>query len=677
MNSMQKLLGISILALAACSPTPQSPTGAIGDKLLTVENAFSGETEGAQQVSPEEFRRRVGAGELTLVSDAIRAAQNDSRMKQHQNDRNFLRSLSNKSAYLEDLLSQADQSPDYQPDALVTLPDGQKVTLLGVSSQMRDAVVRQQLAQSTENALADYALSYALLPEAMQSQAAAPESLKGKPLEEIKAALAQLNALLETDPSALRTARLEASPTGPGISGRVSAQDLTPKAGNGTDNNGPCAAPSNFFSRYWFPLKNFISPVKNQSVRGTCWAFSAIGAVESRLRVQDDIRIDLSEQFLVNKYKREWYPDDFGEGGGSEAALAKLVDTNQALPPESFWTYNPSTIRTSTGSSYFFSCFAASGFYSGTCSNSAHQSQQVCTVTQTPQGKLSYCAYEKMTFSGAGARASKAVQIWANGQSFDLNRYIRYLATGHTIIASFPVYRGFDEAPTSGANAGVVSDYSMTFRNAAGQYVSGSRGNHVAQIVGFLSNWDMRREATTPNIGGGGYFILKNSWGCTAGDGGYYYIPANYVSQLFSDMSVLDFDSRRSTAWSREQANPATDESPVFKIPANPVQVIQNLETDLAKFFQVVHRFTSSVNLTVTSSVDGSLYSGPFNTANVTPSTLNRTFRTPGPRTLTLTARYGSTQAQASLAVNVLAPPANPYPVITSARVVSSELIGS
>ena len=32
-------------------------------------------------------------------------------------------------------------------------------------------------------------------------------------------------------------------------------------------------------ARYWFPLKYFISPVKNQGGRGTCWAFTAISAM--------------------------------------------------------------------------------------------------------------------------------------------------------------------------------------------------------------------------------------------------------------------------------------------------------------------------------------------------------------------------------------------------------------
>ena len=67
-------------------------------------------------------------------------------------------------------------------------------------------------------------------------------------------------------------------------------------------------------ARFWFPLKSFVSPIKKQANRGLCWAFAAIGAVESRERVQNNNRVDLSEQFLVNKVKQDWDDDDYNDG---------------------------------------------------------------------------------------------------------------------------------------------------------------------------------------------------------------------------------------------------------------------------------------------------------------------------------------------------------------------------
>ena len=43
-----------------------------------------------------------------------------------------------------------------------------------------------------------------------------------------------------------------------------------------------------------------------------------------------------------------------------------------------------------------------------------------------------------------------------------------------------------------------------------------TKGNHVLAAVGYHLD---------PNVAGGGYFILKNSWGTECGDKGYHYYP--------------------------------------------------------------------------------------------------------------------------------------------------------
>ena len=80
--------------------------------------------------------------------------------------------------------------------------------------------------------------------------------------------------------------------------------------------------------------------------------------------------------------------------------------------------------------------------------------------------------------------ASRVRQIWANGESFNLNQYRALLASGVSLIASFPVHVGITEAPATG----IVSDYRKQMRNAAGTLVDGASGGHLVQIVGFISN---------------------------------------------------------------------------------------------------------------------------------------------------------------------------------------------
>jgi C1A family cysteine protease len=49
-------------------------------------------------------------------------------------------------------------------------------------------------------------------------------------------------------------------------------------------------------------------------------------------------------------------------------------------------------------------------------------------------------------------------------------------------------------------------------------------------VVSFVSNQDL--QAVMPNAppgSGGGYFIVKNSWGSCFSDGGYIYLPWDYM----------------------------------------------------------------------------------------------------------------------------------------------------
>jgi C1A family cysteine protease len=524
--SITALLGLVVL-LTACPSTK-----VVNTSLFNETNAWKEPIPSdAEIVSPEEFERRIEAGETELVSTESLAAQKVALDKKFQDEKSYLAGLSEKSEYVTELLEQAADSTTFVGDVTVEGPSG-PVVLLGLGNQILQAAEAQRLSQDVTNALDVYTLTYALLPENLKSEATTPESLKGKPLADIQAELGKLNELLGTlSSSQLDGVRLETN---------TKSQPPSLNAGNGTDNDGVCN-PTNLFRQYWFPLKNFVSPVKDQGVRGTCWAFAAIGAVESRERVQNNNPADLSEQFLVNKVKEDWDSDDDSDSHWPERALQLAMDNGQAFPSEAGWTYNRSLSR--PNNSYANSC---SG-YTGDCSDTSHQSRRVCTDLVVAD----YCSYATVKFNGAGIAASHSRQIWSSGETFYLENYRLLLSQGHVIMASFPVYTGFDR-PTNG----VVTDYSKT----------GARDGHVVQIVGFLSDEDLGTPGNPVKIGGGGYFIIKNSWGCNAGDGGYYYIPADYVSSIFAKLSVLNFDNRRSDFWSKEQANPGSTEAPKIEI---------------------------------------------------------------------------------------------------------------
>ena len=168
---------------------------------------------------------------------------------------------------------------------------------------------------------------------------------------------------------------------------------------------------------------------------------------------------------IFNKVKREWFESDFVDGGSAASALNAAVDRNQSLMPETGWTYNAAAGRpdnafdsgvAGTAASYAGACTG----YNGWCSQTAHQSPESCTTVQGTR----FCGFNKQVFTGAGVAASRVRHMWANGEPFNLNQYRSLLASGVSLIASFPVYEGIMATPATG----IVSDYRKQMRNAVG-----------------------------------------------------------------------------------------------------------------------------------------------------------------------------------------------------------------
>ena len=518
MNILPTVARLSLLALSlvACGGGSSPPTPQPTDPLLTETNAWKDAVPAdAEIVSVDDFRKALASGDAVLVSSASLAAQKAAREQQYQSDLAYLSGLSDKGPYVQRLLKAAASVPNANGDRSAS--GGRGVLLLGLAQQLRGAVEAYQRSQDPTNALTAYTTSYNLLSDVLKAQADTPDSLKGASLVQIAAAATKLNDLLGSVPNLDHTLP-DTGITGSALrgGGSIGAQAVSP--GNGTDNSGPCT-PSGLVKSYWFPLKNFVSPIKNQAGRGTCWAFAAVGALESRERVQNGAAPDLSEQFLVNKVKQDWDSSDDTDGYWSDRALQTAADKGQVFPSEGAWTYNPAGARPYPkydNTCYLDNHMDAQGRldhpYNGTCSETAHESRRTCTTFV-----FTFCSYVKVTYSGAGVGSSGTTLRWSSGTPFNLNLYRDLLAQGYTLLADFPVYKGFDEASGAG---GLVSNYTTDTSDGK------DAGGHAVQFVGFLSNDTLSKYGQVSKVGGGGYFILKNSWGCV-GDGGYYYVPAD------------------------------------------------------------------------------------------------------------------------------------------------------
>ena len=652
-SSAHRLVGLItvVLCVAGCGSSgggKAPPTGG-----FTEDDAWTGRAPtDATELTPEDFRARVDSDEIVVRSSGAVDATRAARQTRYDDDKDKLVAIPNPGPAVEALLDELAEQPTVEGERPVDVPGAGTVVLYGLGTQARNAVDSYELSQRVDNATTAYQQVYDLLPTELRATVPTPASLDGKPLADVDAALAAVESALA---GASTKARLEPRPAAPGAPTSNAKEALRP--GAGTDHDASCAAPTGLAAQYWFPLKRFVSPVKNQAKRGTCWAFAAIGSVESRERVQNGNTYDLSEQFLVNKVKQDWDSDDYSDGYWSDRALNTAVDRGQALLAEGGWTYNPATGRPSVKDgdedSYDNTCTPyGEGPNAGTCSKTAHESRRYCTDYLL----FDVCGYARVNFGGPGVAASRAYNVWTSGQRFDLDRYRFLLDQGVVLLASFPVYRGFMDD----AAGGVVSNYAKTRLDGMGKEVSGSYGGHEVQIVAFIDNAALSKPGRPAvNIGGGGYFIIKNSWGCGAGDGGYYYVPADYVSGSFSSLDALAFDSRRSDAWNREQANPGGSEPLKVELLMNPARVDLRVPTDIARFFRVSHPVAKSVHLNISAGALGVIYDGAWSTdpdALFGPS-FRYTFAQAGSVPVTLTATYGDVVASARLTINVINSP--------------------
>lgn len=611
-------------------------------RLLTAENSYSKIPADAQTMPSEEFIKGLTEGSLTLKSPQKSAEQLRLREASYQDNLAILKALK-VSPTVSDLLDAIGKTTNPFFEPTIQLGNGQQVQLLSLNERLKETIAIQQLGQSAENALNYYQQSYALLPDNLKDGLPTLAMLQDKSVAEINAAIAKLDQALAGQIKAFEN---------------ISIADTTPLpkilAGTGLDNNGICR-PQELAAKFHWPLKAFVSPVKDQGRRGMCWAFTVVGALESREKVQRDVNHNLSEQFLVNRVKRVWDEDDYEDGYFCTGALDEMLKHKQVLPEESFWTYNRSLSRNIDASSdaakYANSC--ANYAPLGSCGDTAHQTR---TVWSNPIPGLSFAAYEDTSYNGPGVTASKPVQIWESGDTFYTSLYRNFLSEGYTIMASFGVREGFKN-PTRGF---VIDDRDI-YINAKGEQKSGAEGNHAVQIIGFIDN-DAILNLPRPLGGGpgysvpgnlpasGGYFVIKNSWGCNAGDGGYYYIPAEYIQKYFHSFTILTMDSTRSANW---QKNSAGGRPEIKLTEGSQLKADLRVAKKLFEVYPPLNKKIDDLNIQVSSSIAGDQLTVSSTFGNF--ASYSGYFVTPGPRTVKIVA--GNTTVQATINVDVINTP--------------------
>jgi len=627
-TSRWALAALLLGALVACGG-PGAPGGGGPDTLFDGREHYGGPLpDDAIVVSLDEFRQLAARDDVVWDSLARQERADREAAEQAAADRAAVAELVSREPGLARVLDLPDPN---DPDFTV-LPSGEilatvrnadggafEVRLQSQRDTFRDLLAARERFPTKQNQLELYQTAYASLPEGVRASLPSPTELAAGGAEDAMAAVARLSAAaagLVTAPTLAAFARPAGYPASPvdelgGIATGSGRDWVTCWAGY---------SPTGLFENFSWPLKYFQTSVKDQGNRGSCTAFALAAAVESITAMTQGAWVNVSEQHLYFQSRGVWQYDETSTKDGFMYHNVPPGGAGYKFRAEEQWRYNRSPLRILGVSSFERSCQG----YDPICSDTVHQGATICV----PDGSEHYCllvagsgpSTSGFSFSGIPFPDISTV-LWeeTHGTDIPLDLVRYYLQTGHPILTSLRADASF-KSPFNG----------FVGTNAT------AGGGHVVLMVGFITDEAIRAHPalsqaawlmTRADNSGGGFFVVKNSWGCS-GDGGYFYIPVAWAEQNFERLRL----PQRGPA-------PAFDAftasiPPVLEItePAN------GSSYGVSPFLEVrLEAYTDPFDcctITWTSDLDGPLGNGREIDADFGGAE-------PGPRTITATATRG------------------------------------
>jgi hypothetical protein len=403
-----------------------------------------------------------------------------------------------------------------------------KHPVLSVSEGRQQAEGAKRLARSKKNRKAVYELLYSRLPDDLKGAVSDSSDLDKLSVDEISKRnneLAQMILAQPAKPPAASAAQPKAAKNPPSHQSIDCTGDENYIAGQGYDHawaaKYSATSADGLLANFDLPLKSSLTCVKNQANRGTCVAFTIAGVLETEIAAQRGRYVNLSEQSIYAHIKNS-AEEEWSDGASVQfAADSIMAGMAYAVPKEEIWPYNPSWWRQESmdavPGTFTNSCY----YYSPTdCSDTSHQSILKCgTVTRVTGEKVPVCGLGGPLRTGQSFQIGQSVEIWnAADLTGTFNQLMALLKSGKPVGLSLDVPPTFDNVDANGF---------VDFIGAG----ETSRGAHALVAIGYVSNTEMtaRFGASARQGSGGGYIVVKNSWGFDWGDHGYMYLPVDWL----------------------------------------------------------------------------------------------------------------------------------------------------